>query len=62
MKVNTKKLEIVLINNDMNFKDLMQKTNLSSNSITKIRQGQPVSLRTVSRIIKTLNIKAQDII
>ena len=62
MKVNIRKLEIILINNDMTFQDLAKKTELSPNSITKIKQGQEVNLRTLSKVIKALNIKAQDIV
>ncbi len=62
MVINIEKLEIILVNNDMNFKDLMKKTNLSSGSINKIKKGENVRLKTISKIVKALKIDAQEII
>ena len=62
MVVNIEKLEIILVNNDMNFKDLMKKTTLSSGSINKIKKGENVRLKTISKIVKALKIDVQEII
>lgn len=62
MIVNVKKMEIQLVNKGMNFKDLMEKTKLSSGSISKVKNGKNVSLKTLSKIVQVLEIKVQDII
>lgn len=61
MVVNFKKMETLLVNNDMSIKDLMEKSKISFSSITNIKEGKDVRIKTVSRIIKALNVSAEDI-
>lgn len=62
MLINTKKLEIALVNKEMNFVDLMKETGLSASSVSKLKKGEDVRLKTVSKLVKALNVKVEDII
>lgn len=62
MVINAKKLEIALIKKEMDFVDLMKKTNLSGTSVSRLRKGEDVRMKTVSRVVKALNIDVEDII
>lgn len=62
MLVNLKKLEIILVNKEMSFADLMTKTGISASCVGNLKKGGDMRIKTVSKIVKALDINVEDIV
>lgn len=62
MKINYNGLWKVLIDQDMNKKELMDKVGLSPATVAKMSKGEFVSMQVLYRICKGLNVDFKDII
>lgn len=62
MKINYNGLWKVLIDQNMNKKDLMEKVGLSPATIAKMTKGEFVSMQVLYRICKNLDVDFKDII
>lgn len=60
MKIDNKKLDLLLAQRCMNLRDLRQGT--SPQTLTRIRRGEEVLPATVGRIAKALGIDPADLI
>ena len=62
MKINYNGLWKVLIDKNMNKKDLMEKVGLSPATVAKMTKGKFVSVQVLYRICKNLDVDFKDII
>lgn len=62
MKINYNGLWKVLIDQNMNKKDLMKKVGLSPATVAKMTKGEFVSMQVLYRICKNLDVDFKDII
>ena len=62
MKINYNGLWKVLIDKNMNKKDLMEKVGLSPATVAKMTKGEFVSMQVLYRICKNLDVDFKDII
>ncbi|CDZ74419.1 Hypothetical protein ING2D1G_0225 [Peptoniphilus sp. ING2-D1G] len=62
MKINYNGLWKVLIDQNMNKKDLMEKVGLSPATVAKMTKGEFVSMQVLYRICKNLDVDFKDII
>lgn len=62
MKINYNGLWKVLIDKNINKKDLMKKVGLSPATVAKMTKGEFVSMQTLYRICKNLDVDFKDII
>jgi DNA-binding Xre family transcriptional regulator len=62
MAVSYSKLWKVLIDKEMSKADLRRKADISSNTMTRMRKNEPVTLDLLSRICKELNVDFGDIV
>jgi hypothetical protein len=62
MKINYNGLWKVLIDKNMNKKDLMEKVSLSPTTVAKMTKGEFVSMQVLYRICKNLDVDFKDII
>ena len=62
MKVSYKKLWKLLIDKDMTQADLRKASALSSGSMTKMRQGEPVSMDVLWKVCSVLGCNIGDIV
>lgn len=62
MKINSKKVEMMLADRCMLYSDLAKKSNLSSFTITRMRTGAEVNPSTVGKIAKALGVTVQELI
>ena len=62
MAVSYSKLWKVLIDKEMSKADLRKKAEISSNTMTRMRKNEPVTLDLLSRICKELNVDFGDIV
>lgn len=62
MKINYNGLWKVLIDKNMNKKDLMEKVGLSPATVAKMTKGEFVSMQVLYRICKSLDVDFKDII
>lgn len=62
MKINYNGLWKVLIDKNMNKKDLMEKVGLSPATVAKMTKGEFVSMEVLYRIGRALNIDFADMI
>ena len=62
MKASYKKLFRILVDKDMSKVDLRKATGLSSNTMTKIRRGEYVSMEALNKICVVLNCNIGDIV
>lgn len=62
MKINYNGLWKVLIDKNMNKKDLMKKVGLSPATVAKMTKGEFVSMQVIYRICKNLDVDFKDII
>ena len=62
MKASYKKLFRILVDKDMSKDDLRKATGLSSNTMTKIRRGEYVSMEALNKICVVLNCNIGDIV
>lgn len=62
MKINYNGLWKVLIDKNMNKKDLMKKVGLSPATVAKMTKGEFVSMQVLYRICKNLDVDFKDII
>ena len=61
MKINSKKVEMVLADRCMLYTDLAKKSNLSPFTITRMRTGAEVNPSTVGKIAKALGVTVQEL-
>lgn len=62
MKINYNGLWKVLIDKNMNKKDLMEKVGLLPATVAKMTKGEFVSMQVLYRICKNLDVDFKDII
>lgn len=62
MKASYKKLFRILVDKDMSKVDLRKETGLSSNTMTKIRRGEYVSMEALNKICVVLKCNIGDIV
>ena len=63
MKISNEKLELAMANACMNYKELSEATEMTQESLSKIRTGrQNPGPATVGRIAKALNVKVEDLV
>ena len=62
MAVSYSKLWKVLVDKEMSKADLRKKADISSNTMTRMRKNEPVTLDLLSRICKELNVDFGDIV
>lgn len=62
MKIDIKKLNLILINKGIKSEDFRKKANISSQTLSNIRKGKSISLDTAIKITRALNINAEDIL
>ena len=62
MAVSYSKLWKVLVDKNMSKADLRKKAEISSNTMTRMRKNEPVTLDLLSRICKELNVDFGDIV
>lgn len=62
MKINYNGLWKILIDKNMNKKDLMEKVGLSPATVAKMTKGEFVSMQVLYRICKNLDVDFKDII
>lgn len=62
LKINSKKVEMMLADRCMLYSDLAKKSNLSSFTITRMRTGAEVNPSTVGKIAKALGVTVQELI
>ncbi|MFQ9247069.1 MAG: helix-turn-helix domain-containing protein [Clostridium paraputrificum] len=61
MKISYKKLWKLLIDKDMKKKDLAEKANISSYTLSKLTKGENVTTDILLKICTTLNCSFEDI-
>lgn len=62
MSVSYKKLWKLLIDRDMKKKDLAEKANISSYTLSKLNRGDNVNTDTLVKICKALDCQIEDIV
>ena len=62
MSVSYKKLWKLLIDQDMKKKDLAEKANISSYTLSKLNRGDNVNTDTLVKICKALDCQIEDIV
>lgn len=63
MKIRNEKLELAMANACMNYKELSEATEMTQESLSKIRTGrQNPRPATVGKIAKALNVKVEDLV
>lgn len=62
MLVSYKKLWKLLIDRDMKKKDLAEKANISSYTLSKLNRGDNVNTDTLVKICKALDCQIEDIV
>lgn len=62
MSVSYKKLWKLLIDRDMKKKDLAEKANISSYTLSKLNRGDNVNTDTLVKICKALECQIEDIV
>lgn len=62
MKIDVNKFNSILINNLISLDDLSKKANISTKTLTNIRNGKNIRLETAMKITKALGINAEDIL
>ena len=62
MAMNYNKLWKLLIDNNMNKTDLMNKVKLSSSTIAKMSKGEPVSMQVLEKICENLDCDFGDLV
>lgn len=62
MSVSYKKLWKLLIDRDMRKKDLAEKANISSYTLSKLNRGDNVNTDTLVKICKALDCQIEDIV
>ena len=62
VKIDKKKLLLVMANNVMSFPDLGEKANVNPRTLYGLKAGKPVTIKTIGRIAKALNVTVENII
>ena len=62
MAVSYSKLWKVLVDKDMSKAELRKKADISSNTLTRMRKNEPVTLDLLSRICKELDVDFGDVV
>ena len=62
VNIDRKKLLLVMANNVMSFPDLGEKANVSPRTLHKLKAGKPVTIKTIGKIAKALNVTVENII
>lgn len=62
VKIDKKKLLLVMANNVMSFPDLGEKANVNPRTLYGLKAGKPVTIKTIGKIAKALNVTVENII
>ena len=62
VKIDKKKLLLVMANNIMSFPDLGEKANVNPRTLYGLKAGKPVTIKTIGKIAKALNVTVENII
>ena len=62
VKIDKKKLLLVMANNVMSFPDLGEKANVNPRTLYGLKAGKPVTIKTIGRIAKALDVSVENII
>ena len=62
VKVDRKKLLLVMANNVMSFPDLGKKASISPRTLYGLKAGKPVTIKTIGKIAKALNVTVENLI
>lgn len=62
VKIDKKKLLLVMANNIMSFPDLGKKANVNPRTLYGLKAGKPVTIKTIGKIAKALDVRAENII
>lgn len=63
MEINTDKLIEIIINKGLTFSELSEKTGLTNTVISRLvnKKTKKANIKTISKIVKALDIKFEDI-
>lgn len=62
MRIDRKKLAVLLIDQDMKIKQLVERSGLSRCTVTAVRSGKSCSLATAQKIAVALGVELKEII
>ena len=62
VKIDKKKLLLIMANNVMSFPDLGEKANVNPRTLYGLKAGKPVTIKTIGRIAKALDVSVENII
>ena len=62
VKVDKKKFLLAMAKNVMSFPDLGEKANVSPRTLHKLKAGKPVTIKTIGKIAKALNVTVENLI
>ena len=62
VKIDKKKLLLVMANNVMSFPDLGEKANVNPRTLYGLKAGKPVTIKTIGKIAKALDVTVENII
>ena len=62
VKVDRKKLLLVMANNVISFPDLGEKANVNPRTLYGLKAGKPVTIKTIGKIAKALNVTVENLI
>lgn len=62
VKIDKKKLLLVMANNVMSFPDLGEKANVNPRTLYGLKAGKPVTIKTIGKIAKALNVTVENLI
>ena len=62
VKIDKKKLLLVMANNIMSFPDLGEKANVNPRTLYGLKAGKPVTIKTIGKIAKALDVTVENII
>lgn len=62
MKVNTNKIKLLLVENNMNQKDLAERAGISEVTLSSFMNGKNASKGSLNKLAKTFNVPVRDIV
>ncbi|MEG1619791.1 MAG: helix-turn-helix transcriptional regulator [Eubacterium sp.] len=63
MKIDTKKLDLIMAENCLSAEELAKLTGVSSVTVSRIKKGtQKARPKTIGKIVKALNLKVNELI
>ena len=62
VKIDKKKLLLVMANNIMSFPDLGEKANVNPRTLYGLKAGKPVTIKTIGKIAKALDVTVENLI